>query len=79
MDEAVGVPATDLPNEPLRESPGPGPIPSEAIADCINVLERILASPATRAAWLLGFITGSALVGEDSKDCEALPLEKPLG
>ncbi len=40
-----------------------GPTPSEA-ATTIEVLESVLTSPATRFAWLLGFITGLALVGE---------------
>jgi hypothetical protein len=31
---------------------------------CAEVVESLLSMPATREAWLLGFLTGSALTGE---------------
>jgi hypothetical protein len=37
-------------------------IDPDALANCSDVIESLLSNPATRAAWLLGFLTGSALV-----------------
>lgn len=37
-----------------------------ALAECADVIEAVLSSPATRYAWLLGFLTGSALVESEA-------------
>jgi len=46
---------------------GPGEI-GEHDEDYVAVIERVMRSPETRRAWLLGFITGSSLAGADGLD-----------
>ncbi|MEA2682428.1 MAG: hypothetical protein QOK05_756 [Chloroflexota bacterium] len=46
-------------DNPGRRRPRPPAKEAEEIA--VNVIERVMSSPATRYAWLLGFLTGSAL------------------
>ena len=52
--------------EPASGSTG---APSEEVV-CLEVLERVMSDRSTRLAWLLGFLTGSALVDD------GLPLPK---